>query len=133
MPDYSPGFDKRGARINGRWGRGPGANAANLNTIQYLNPAAFAMPRFPVQPNPHLRKAPASTPPTSSATSPAAPDGLYGPGWWDMDLGLRRTFTVRETATLHLTFQVEADVINATNSTFFNLSSHSGTTRRMAR
>jgi len=30
---------------------------------------------------------------------------------------------VRETATLHLTFQVEADVFNATNSTFFNLSS----------
>jgi hypothetical protein len=28
---------------------------------------------------------------------------------------------VRETATLHLTFQLEADVDNATNSTFFNL------------
>ena len=35
------------------------------------------------------------------------------------------TFTVRETATLHLTFQVEADISNATNSTFFNLASAS--------
>jgi hypothetical protein len=49
-----------------------------------------------------------------------APDGIHGPGWWDVDLGLRRTFNVRETASLHLTFQVEADVTNSTNSTFFN-------------
>ena len=53
----------------------------------------------------------------------SAPYGLTGPGWWDIDIGLRRTFNVRETATLHLTFQVEADVDNVTNSTFFNLSS----------
>jgi hypothetical protein len=38
-------------------------------------------------------------------------------------MGIRRTFNVRETATLHLTFQVEADVTNVTNSTFFNLAS----------
>jgi len=47
---------------------------------------------------------------------------MTGPGWWDVDLGIRRTFDVRETATLHLTFQIEADVDNSTNSTFFNLS-----------
>ena len=51
----------------------------------------------------------------------SAPYDIHGPGWWDVDLGLRRTFSVRETATLHLTFQFEADVFNATNSTFFNL------------
>jgi len=49
--------------------------------------------------------------------------GLYSSGWWDIDMGLRRTFNVRETATLHLTFQFEADVTNATNSTFFNTGS----------
>lgn len=38
-------------------------------------------------------------------------------------MGLRRTFSVRETATLHLAFQFEADVINATNANFFNISS----------
>jgi len=121
MPDYAPGFDKNSARINGRWGRGPGANASNLNSISYLNPAAFVCPDSPVM-----------TPTATCGThntyklgniSRSGADGLHGPGWWDIDLGLRRTFNVRETATLHLTFQVEADVDNATNSTFFNLSS----------
>ena len=50
-----------------------------------------------------------------------APDGLTGPGWWDIDLGIRRTFTVVERPSLHLTFQIEADTQNATNSTFFNI------------
>ena len=124
MPDYAPGFDKNSARINGRWGRGPGANASNLNSISYLNPAAFVCPDSPVM-------TPTATCGTLGAhntyklgnISRSGADGLHGPGWWDIDLGLRRTFNVRETATLHLTFQVEADVDNATNSTFFNLSS----------
>ena len=125
MPDYVPGFDKRRARINGRWGRGPGANATNFNGIQYLNPAAFEC----------ADSSPIYTTYTCGSTNEpnttwklgnvarTAPLGLHGPGWWDIDLGIRRTFNVRETATLHLTFQVEADVSNATNSTFFNLGS----------
>jgi len=126
LPDYAPGFDKRTARINGRWGRGPGATASNINTLQYLNPNAFVCPDSPV------------TFPTQSCgtgsiygtwklgnVANTAPDGLYGPGWWDIDLGIRRTFTVIERPTLHLTFQVEGDIINATNSTFFNISSTS--------
>jgi hypothetical protein len=125
MPDYTPGFDKRNARINGRWGRGPGANAYNLTQIQYLNPQAFQCPD----------SSPLNTIYTCGGTAEpnttyklgniarTAPDGLHGPGWWDIDSGLRRTFNVRETATLHLTFQFEADVTNTTNSTFFNLSS----------
>ena len=43
-------------------------------------------------------------------------------------MGIRRTFSVRETATLHLTFQLEADVDNLTNSTFFNLASSNWST-----
>ncbi len=43
------------------------------------------------------------------------------PAGGTFDLGIRRTFNVRETATMHLTFQIEADVTNTTNSTFFNL------------
>lgn len=126
MPDYAPGFDKRSARINGRWGRGPGANASNIQNIQYLNPAAFVCPDSPVS-------APTLTCGTSSLygtwklgnIASNAPDGLYGPGWWDIDLGLARTFDVIERPTLHLTFQLRGDVINATNSTFFNISSTS--------
>jgi hypothetical protein len=128
MPDYSPGFDKRKARINGRWGRGPGANASTTNQISYLNPAAFQCPDSSPQ-NPTLTCGGTNTPNATykiGNIARSAPDGLRGPGWWDMDLGLRRTFTVRETATLHLTFQFEADVTNATNSTFFNLATSSG-------
>jgi len=125
MPDYTPGFNKRQARVNGRWGRGPGSNATNFNTINYLNTNAFESPdSSPTDPSYS----------TGTTTEPwttfkigniasTAPDGIKGPGWWDIDLGLRRTFNVRETATLHLTFQIEADVSNATNSTFFNVGS----------
>jgi hypothetical protein len=125
MPDYTPGFNKRAARINGRWGRGPGANAANINTISYLNPGAFQCPDS--APNNNTSTCGNSNSPGATwkigNIGRSAPDGLYGPGWWDIDLGLRRTFNVRETATLHLTFQVEADISNSTNSTFFNIAS----------
>jgi hypothetical protein len=140
MPDYTPGFDKRMARENGRWGRGPGSNASTYNIIQYINPNAFVCPDSP--PTNIYRSCNSNG--NSGATGSVlgatgdftqtykigniartAPDGLTGPGWWDVDLGLRRTFNVRETATLHLTFQVEADVTNSTNSTFFNFSGSS--------
>lgn len=127
MPDYTPGFDKRQARINGRWGRGPGANAASLNQISYLNYNAFECPDSSPT-NPGYTCGGTTEPNTTfklGNIANSAPDGLHGPGWWDVDMGLRRTFNVRETATLHLTFQLEADVDNATNSTFFNLSSAS--------
>jgi len=130
MPDYAPGFNKRQARINGRWGRGPGSNAANINNIPYLNTAAFVCPDssvlYPTTTCSNLSSGGGveSTWKIGNAARSAA-YGLTGPGWWDIDMGLRRTFNVRETATLHLTFQVEADVQNVTNSTFFNLSSAS--------
>ena len=120
LPDYAPGFDKRTARINGRWGRGPGANASNINSIQYLNPAAFICPDSAVQ-------APTATCGGVEQTwklgniASSGPYGLDGPGWWALSGRLSRTFTVIERPTLRLTFQLEADVLNATNSTFFNL------------
>jgi hypothetical protein len=124
MPDYAPGFNPKQARINGRWGRGPGANASNIGNIQYLNPAAFVCPDSPVS-TPTITCGTGSIYGTYKLGNVAsnAPDGLYGPGWWDVDMGLQRTFTVVERPTLHLTFQVRGDVINATNSTFFNIAS----------
>jgi hypothetical protein len=125
MPDYTPGFDKRKVRINGRWGRGPGAGAASLTQIQYINSAAFQCPDS--SPTSNTATCGNSNSPTATwkigNIARSAPDGLHGPGWWDVDMGLRRTFNVRETATLHLTFQFEADVTNTTNSTFFNIAS----------
>lgn len=125
FPDYTPGFNKSAVRINGRWGRGPGASAANVTNTSYINPQAFQCPDSSLANN--TASCGASNSPTATwklgNLARSAPDGLRGPGWWDVQLGIRRTFNVRETATLHLTFQVEADVDNATNSTFFNIAS----------
>jgi hypothetical protein len=125
LPDYSPGFDKRQLRINGRWGRGPGSNAVNFNNIPYINPQAFQCPdSYPT--NPTFTCGATNEPNVTfkiGNVARSAPDGLHGPGWWDVQLGLRRTFNVRETATLHLTFQFEADADNLFNSTFFNVAS----------
>ena len=111
MPDYNPNVTPRQARINGEWGRAPGANAGNIQTIQYLNQNAFQCPGL-------------STNCQSFAlgnVARSAPDGLRGPGWKDTDIGIRRTFNLIESGTNHVTFQVEADVTNVTNSTYFSL------------
>jgi len=131
MLDYTPGFNKSQLRVNGRWGRGPGTNSTNIGQTNYLNPNAFECPDS----NPNQ---PAYTCGDASNTGAqitwklgnsarSAPDDVHGPGWWDVDMGIRRTFNVRETATLHLTFQVEGDVSNLTNSTFFNAGSFTPT------
>lgn len=112
MPDYSSSVLPSQARMNGKWGRAPGANASNIQSIQYLNPAAFQYPDN----NSGSYKL--------GNVARSAPDGIRGPGWKDMDLGLRRTFDVRNTETLHLTFQLEADVTNVTNSTYFSLATN---------
>jgi len=128
MPDYTPGFNSKQVRVNGRWGRGAGANASTINQIQYINPLAFECPDSSPQ-NVTYSCGGTAEPNTTyklGNVARSAPDGLTGPGWWDVDMGLRRTFNVRETATLHLTFQVEADVDNVTNSTFFNLTTSNG-------
>jgi hypothetical protein len=130
FPDYNPSFDKRKARINGRWGRGPGSNASSYGQIQYLDPNAFECPDSPSTYiyrtcNEDENTGPLGTsgPLTQSYKlgnlARNAPDGIHSPGWWDINLGVRRTFSLRETATMHLTFQIEADVQNTTNSTFF--------------
>jgi len=112
MPEYVPGFAASKARINGKWGRAPGANATNIQNISYLNTAAFQQNgTYSGSTNAGylLGNVPSS-----------APYGLTGPGWKDLDTGLRRTFTIRE----GLTFQVEADVINTLNSTYFVLATN---------
>jgi hypothetical protein len=127
FPDYVPGFDKRQLRINGRWGRGPGSNSSNFNQISYINPNGFQCPDSSTANYAYTCTTNATAEPNTSFkignVARSAPYGLYGPGWWDIDLGLRRTFNILETASWHLTFQIEADVSNATNSTFFNVGS----------
>jgi len=98
----------------------------NFNTINYLNTNAFESPDS------------SPTDPTYTTGTTTEPWTTYKDGatsqlplrmestdreWWDVDLGIRRTSAFARPATLHLTFQIEADVSNATNSTFFNVGS----------
>jgi hypothetical protein len=108
FPDAIPGVTS--ARINGKWGRAPGANAQTIQNTSYINVNDFQYPDN----NANTVKI--------GNIARSAPYGLYGPGWWDLDLGIRRTFSVVERGTMHVTFEVEGDVINSTNSTFFTLS-----------
>jgi hypothetical protein len=110
FPDAIPGVTN--ARINGKWGRAPGTNAQTIQSTSYVNVNDF---QFPDNGNLQTVKI--------GNIARSAPYGLYGPGWWDLDLGIRRTFSLMERGNQHITFEVEGDVINTTNSTFFTLSS----------
>jgi hypothetical protein len=129
MPDLntsSPDYSNRNARINGSWGKGPnGYRTTNLGTVQYIDPGAFAAPI-------NVSTAPGCTP-TGTCGSPqylignaprTRPLNLVGPGGWDLDAGLRRTFHIYE----RLNFIFEADCIDVWNHVNFAIPSASNLT-----
>jgi hypothetical protein len=113
MPDISPTFTAKTARINGSFGTGAGGvTNANLGTVQYIDPTAFTTPTD------------VSTTPTGAHTAQylignaprTTPLGLRGPGTQDLDMGIRRTFPLwRES----LKFVFEANCINVWNKVTF--------------
>lgn len=124
MPSVVPGVAVR----TGKYGSNVTADSKSPNyyaTQQYLNPGAFSV-------NSSCTAAPKGTTPTSCpsygtqigqtvyvGSGPAlyvpgnAPrvDPVFSMGFYDLDLGLKRTFTVYE----NLKLQLEADLSNATN------------------
>ena len=93
--NYSPGFSGP-VRINGEWGSGDltGARPVFLDSKAFASPAAY----------------------TYGNTPGAGAYGLYGPGFWNEDVSVTRTFSVTER------FKVDfsADAFNITNSVIFN-------------
>jgi hypothetical protein len=98
MPGYAPGFTGS-ARQHGKWGQG--ATRTTLSTIQYINPAAFVE-----VPAPYIGN-----------VARTAPDGLRGPGNYDIDASLRRTFNIWKGG--RVKFVLDASVFNAVNHVWF--------------
>jgi hypothetical protein len=101
LPSLNPAFTGGTAKIND-WGHG--GNTTTLKTMSYINSAAFI-----------------TTPSTAAApvfsNSPrTAPYNLYGPGNYDIDISLRRSFGLHFEGS-HLLLQ--ADLYNVTNHTQF--------------
>jgi hypothetical protein len=92
---YNPAFTGP-VRINGEWGSGDLLGARP----RFVDPAAFISP----------------TPYTYGDTPGAGAYGLYGPGFWNEDVSVTRTFSVKEK--LHVDFS--ADAFNLTNTVAFS-------------
>lgn len=102
MPANAPGFTGS-ARIGGNWGQG--ATRTTLATMQYINPAAF------VQTGSFANEY------VLGDVARTAPSGLRGPGNYDLDADLRRTFNLWKDGKVK--FILEASAFNATNHVWF--------------
>jgi hypothetical protein len=92
-PNYAPGFSGP-VRINGGWGKGVLRN--NASSIHFIDVNAFSNP----------------TSTQIGDVSRTAPYGLFGPGGYDIDAGVRRTFPI----TRRINFQFNAEAFNVMNN-----------------
>jgi hypothetical protein len=113
MPAYAPNFSGP-VRINGGWGHG--ASRTTLGNIQYINPAAFALTGTGGSlANPYVIGSVART----------APYGLRGPGNYNIDASVRRTFDLWNRENVKFVF--EANSFNALNHVWFGSTSSNAT------
>lgn len=96
FPNYAPGFTGP-VRINGGWGHN--VTPANAGSVQFINPNAFSTP----------------TAAQIGDVSRTAPYNLFGPGGYDIDAGIRRTFPI----TRRTNFVFSAEAFNVTNTVTF--------------
>jgi hypothetical protein len=96
-PNLNPSFTGP-VRINGEYGHGK--TAAQLSSTSFINSAAFSTP----------------APYTFGNVPRTAPDGLRGPGGYNLNMSLRRSFSIYE----NLKLQLQIDAINVTNHTVFS-------------
>src|SRR6266702_1217391 len=132
--NLNPGFSGP-IRVNGMWGQG--TTAANTGAISYIAPSVGGTSATGVAP---------TTAPTGPFISPVAPTGqvsllngpfapaytfsnaprtapynLYGPGNYNLDIALVRSFPLHLTEATKLDFR--AEMYNVTNHTKFNIAS----------
>ncbi len=99
FPNYNPAFSGS-IRENGHWGKG--VTHANASSIQFLKASAFTVPNSPTQYQ--IGDVPRE-----------APYGLFGPGGYNIDAGLSRTFPITE----RTEFDFNAEAFNVTNDVQF--------------
>jgi hypothetical protein len=114
MPTYNPSFSGP-ARIHGKWGQGVTAQSASIaNTAtpltqssanQFIDVSAFTTTGNYLFGN----------------TSRTAPYNIYGPGNYQLDIGLARSFPLHFTESARFNFR--AEMYNLTNHTFFGVAS----------
>jgi len=113
MPAYASNFTGK-VRINGAWGHG--ASRTNLGKIQYINPDAFALTGTGgTLANPYV----------IGSITRTAPFGLRGPGNYNIDASVRRTFDLWNRANMKFIF--EANAFNALNHVWFGSTSTNAT------
>ena len=126
-PTTNPNFTGN-ARINGKWGQG--ITAANTAAISYIAPSICSTTTSPTGPfiNPAAPTGQTSCLNTSYAPSytfgdaaRTAPFNLYGPGNYQLDLALVRSFPLHITEGAHFDFR--AEWYNVTNHTLFAVAS----------
>ncbi len=104
MPSYNPAF-AGSARINGKWGQGVTRSTYNSPANTYINSSAFVY-------------APAYTFGNLPRT---APYNIYGPGNYNLDISLRRSFALHFWESAR--FNLQGDLYNVTNHTQFTVAS----------
>ncbi len=130
QPIMNPNFSGP-VRVNGKWGHG--VTAANLSGVSYVAPVGCGGTNTCSSTNlPADATGPFMFPATKilaaynyqfSDAPRTAPYNLYSPGTYDFDISLRRSINLHLTESSRLNLQ--ADVYNLTNHTFFAVSGNS--------
>ena len=130
MPAYNTGSNPEyplsgPVRQNGGWGHGATRNGiagtvnstTELNSIQYINPASFVQTGTFVNTATCTASASACTGEVLGDAARTAPYGLRGPGNYNIDGDIRRTFDLWKNERVKFIF--EASVFNAFNHVWF--------------
>ena len=103
LPSYNPAFTGKTAKLNGDWGTAE--MPFLLKTRQFIDPTRL-----------HYHQPATAAAPLFSNAARTAPYGLSGPGNYDVDISLRRTFGLGFEG-VHV--MLEGDLYNLTNHTQF--------------
>ncbi|HXS11678.1 MAG TPA: carboxypeptidase-like regulatory domain-containing protein [Acidobacteriaceae bacterium] len=122
VPNLNPNFPANGsARVNGKWGQGITAKATNAISYIAASGGSATAPTGPFISTSLVATSP-FTPSFTFANSPrTAPYNLYGPGNYNLDVALVRSFPLHFTEAAKL--DLRAEWYNITNHTWFAVAS----------